>query len=92
MTGLPDYNRPAFHEAARLLHDAGYEPINPGTTPLIEGWDWSVYMRKGLADMFYADAVALLDGWETSRGARLEAHVATELGMTVLPLCEWVTP
>ena len=29
MTGLPEYNYPAFHKAARALRRAGYRVVNP---------------------------------------------------------------
>ena len=94
MTGIPEYNYPAFHAAAESLRDAGYEPLSPaqdygeprGSMP----WEW--YMRRGLTLLLTADAVALLPGYQHSRGARLEAEIAWTLGMHVRPLSEWVAP
>jgi hypothetical protein len=47
-------------------------------------------MREALRLMLTADAVALLPGWEDSRGALLERHVAMQLGMIVRELSWWV--
>jgi hypothetical protein len=94
MTGIPDYNYPAFNQAEADLRAAGYDVLNPvaseqhntaGTTQL---WQW--YMRHALAMVIRADAVAVLLGWENSRGATLEVHVAETLGLPVNGVTEWV--
>ena len=89
MTGLTDYNLPAFAAATAQLEALGYEVVNPGRRGVIPGLAWRDYMRLGLADLLTCDAVALLSEWETSRGAQLEAHLAQELDLAVRPLAEW---
>lgn len=88
ITGRPDLNRIAFGDAVDGLRAAGYEPLSPHG-PLIEGWEWEHYMRRALTLMLTADAVALLPGWEDSRGAALEAHLAANLGMQVTGLINY---
>ena len=91
MTGLPEYNLPAFAAAANQLAALGHDPVNPGRRGVIEGHTWRDYMRAALADLITCDGVALLPGWEESRGARLEVHVAAELAMPVDSLDAWLT-
>ncbi|WP_304458991.1 DUF4406 domain-containing protein [Alicyclobacillus sendaiensis] len=88
MTGLPDYNYPAFFRAAEAIRALGDEPLNPaeGVTDLHQPWAW--YMRRALRLLLDADAVAMLPGWQSSRGARLEYVIAQQLGMPVIELDE----
>lgn len=88
MTGLPGCNYPAFFAAATQLRAAGYLVSNPADGGVLE--TWSDYMRRGLRDLLGCDAVALLGGWATSRGARLEVKVATELGLDVALVDVWL--
>ncbi len=96
MTGLPEFNYPAFHEAEARLRAAGHAPSNPARieadnpTPGV-AQDWSWYMRRALRLVVDAEGVALLAGWEQSRGAQLEVHVAEALGMRVAPLEAWLS-
>lgn len=89
MTGLPEYNLPAFATAAAELGALNYEAVNPGRHGADPAFTWADYMRRGLVDLVGCDGVALLPGWERSRGAALEVHVANALGMYVRPLEEW---
>lgn len=84
MTGLPEYNYPAFHEAAHKLREAGYEPINPADFPIQEDWEWADYMRQDIPRLCEADHIYLLDGWENSKGATVEKSIADILGITSL--------
>ena len=92
MTGLPEYNLPAFAAAAVELESLGYEVTNPGRHGVIEGFTWQDYVRRGLIELLACDAIALLDGWESSRGAKLEVQVAETLFgyEMVRPIEEWI--
>ena len=92
MTGYPEYNHPAFHAAEADLTALGYDVLNPARHPVASGMTWADYLRADLADVILADAVALLPGWEASRGARLEVHVAHALGMSTLPIAQFSRP
>jgi hypothetical protein len=89
MTGLPDFNYPAFDSAALELARSGYDVLNPARRGVVESWGWADYLRLALGDVLAADGVATLPGWTRSRGASLEVHVARRLGMPVRPVHEW---
>jgi hypothetical protein len=90
MTGIPEFNYAAFHYAATALRGQGIEVINPAElhgdddTGGDHSWEW--YLRAALKAVLECDEIVLLPGWEQSRGARLEKHVAEQLGMRVT---EW---
>lgn len=84
MTGLPDFNYPAFHDAAQRWRDAGYAVENPaehfeGDTTL----DYQTYLTAAIQTLLHCSAVAVLPGWERSRGALAELHVACTLGLPI---------
>jgi hypothetical protein len=93
MTGLPDFNYPAFASAAAELRAAGYEVLSPHE---VEGDDgpgtrtWAWYMRTGISKLLRCDGVALLANWHNSRGAMLEKYVADHLEMPVAYKWHWV--
>lgn len=91
MTGLVDFNFPAFFAAEKALQASGFETANPARhgagTP---GASWADYMRRDIPDLLTCDAVAVLPGWGDSRGAALEVHIARSLDMPVAPLQEWL--
>jgi hypothetical protein len=72
--------------------------VNPAELDTIEGAEvdhealaqvpWADFLRRDLAEVLRVDAVAVLDGWEASKGASLEVHVARALGMPVY----WAAP
>jgi len=86
MTGLKDFNRPAFFAAAEYLEGKGCIVLNPAVLP--DGLTHDGYMRITTAMLAEAQAVVFLPGWMESKGARIEftrAHghkqlVALELG------------
>lgn len=81
MTGEPDLNFPAFHAAAAKLRAQGLEVINPAELCPDQGMAWADCMRRDIAALVTCDEIALLPGWRQSRGASLEHHIATMLGM-----------
>ena len=92
MTGLPEFNYPTFALVAERLREMGHTVESPHEPGQVEGWGWSDYMRRGLAQMLTCDMVVLLPGWMLSRGARIEATIAHTLGMDVRDLGLEVTP
>jgi Asp-tRNA(Asn)/Glu-tRNA(Gln) amidotransferase A subunit family amidase len=76
--------RAEFAAAADKLRAEGHEVINPAENP--EQPSWHAYMAISLAQLVTCSGIALLKGWEHSRGARLEAHVAAELEMEMIYL------
>jgi Domain of unknown function (DUF4406) len=83
MTGLPDYNYPAFNTEAARLRALGYHVENPAENVLPELKDWAGYMRVALTQMLTCTAIALLPNWEKSKGAQLEVQVADALDLAV---------
>lgn len=84
MTGLVDYNRPAFNEAAKYLRSQGFTVWNPA-----EEFDPShiyprkVYMRRDIEALLKCESIVMLHGWQNSAGARLELEIARELEMNI---------
>ncbi|MFA9285071.1 DUF4406 domain-containing protein [Comamonas sp. SY3] len=81
MTGLPEFNYPAFNAAAAELRARGHEVFNPAENPVPACGSWAGYMRQALAQLLQCEAIYLLPEWIRSKGARLESRVATDLGL-----------
>jgi uncharacterized protein DUF4406 len=84
MTGLPDYNYPAFDAAADAWRSSGWDVLNPAESFGRKNdlpYDW--YLREAVRLVTMSDAIALLPGWALSKGALLELHLAVVLGLDV---------
>jgi len=91
MTGLPEFNYPAFFTAADRLELAGFEVINPARIEGREGCSsWLDYMRASLVDIAACDGIATLPGWGESRGAALEVLIVRSLDLPVKTVDEWL--
>lgn len=76
-----------FALAERQLTLLGFRAVNPARHLNhfdSHGDHWSFWMRRCIAELMTCSAIFLLDGWEASRGARLEHKIARELGLAVL--------
>lgn len=85
MAGMPEHNYPTFRAAAERFREAGWDVVNPaenfgGRTDLPR----SSYLRADVALLAQCDAIALLPGWQSSRGAKIEYCLARELGLMVI--------
>lgn len=91
MTGLPDFNYPAFFAAERALQIAGHEVENPADNPSpTDGSGWLGFMRMSLVQISKVDGIALLPGWQNSRGAVIEERLGRDLSLDVRPLAKWL--
>lgn len=84
MTGYAEMNYPAFNEAAAFWRAAKWNVENPaenfnGDATL----SYATYMRQDITQLMTVDAIALLPGWEQSKGARLELLIANSLELEV---------
>jgi hypothetical protein len=92
MTGLPDYNYPAFNAEAARLRALGYTLENPAENPLPADAPWHMCMRDAIRQMLTCDTVAFLPGWQVSRGANVEIELAGHLRMAVIQSSGIVMP
>jgi hypothetical protein len=89
MTGIEEYNFPAFAKAAKFLRDQGLEVVSaheikhedngvPGSLT------WDAYLRGDLIEMLKkCNGIILLPGWENSKGASLEFQLAIGLNFNM---------
>lgn len=92
MTGLPDLNFPAFHDAAQQLRRLGFQVVNPAEINPDANMSWEQCMRADIKALCDCDTIALLDGWEASKGAHLEVHIGHRLGMTITTMAALTLP
>lgn len=96
MTGIEQFNFPAFYAAERGLKAAGHQVVNPARHPPavrciftgeVHTMSYEDFLNLDLEIIASGcDAVALLPGWRDSPGARREQQLAVSLGLEVLPL------
>lgn len=86
MTGIEDFNYPAFEEAARFLREQGFSVDSPHEH---FGGDQSLelteYLRHDISESILKlrRGLIMLPGWETSVGAYVEVTVALAIGLEV---------
>lgn len=88
MSGLPDKGKVEFSRAESKLTGLGHTVLNPAW--LGDGLPKKAYMPICLTMVQQAEAVVLLDGWETSPGAMIEKLFAEYQEMPVFGLEEFI--
>ena len=78
-----DERRAAFWRASTYLRGQGYEVFNPFENGLSQDEDWRKHMRVDIRALVDCDAIYMLQGWELSKGAKLELDVASSCGIPV---------
>lgn len=100
MTGIAEFNFPAFDAVAADLRGAGWEVISPAELDRADGFDERGmsgiepltdhqrrrFARNDIAALLTVDAIVLLPGWQGSTGATNESKVAGWLGLAAF---EW---
>jgi len=91
MAGLPDYNFPAFDEAAASLRALGWRVVSPADFGAKPGVPWETHLQRDLFILGHCDWLVQLPGWEQSDGARLEHHCAERFSKKIVSLAEVFT-
>ena len=89
MTGIERYNHDLFNRVAEEFRTVGFMVCSPAE--FFDGdrtKERKEYMREAVKYLLQADTIVLLPGWEESKGARLEAAIATELDLTIVEYVE----
>lgn len=76
--------RKRFAAVAKATKILGYEPVNPLENGLSEHDSWEAHMLKDIIDLLQCNAIYMLQGWEDSKGARIEHYIATKIGMPIM--------
>ena len=95
MSGIEEYNYPAFKAASEELRSFGMtiEPPHENEWPegsLSEEELWEHMMQLGKNQMERCQAIILLKGWPQSRGARRELKYAMDNDWPVYYYENWV--
>ena len=100
MRGIPCYNAPAFEDAARRLRAAGYRVVSPIEMDRAAGFDHRTmtatpeqvrqFQAAFLAQLGGCEGLALLPGWERSKGAMAEVDEAWSRGMACVTVSAWI--
>lgn len=98
MTGIPEGNRQAFSDATEKIRDLdlGIEIVNPSELDAASGLsseelakvesgdiEWGELLKRDLEHVLAVDAVIAIEGWQQSRGAKLEIFLAASLSKPV---------
>ncbi|HIC7213972.1 MULTISPECIES: DUF4406 domain-containing protein [Burkholderia cepacia complex] len=90
MSGYPELNFPAFHAESKRLRALGFSIVNPAEINAGTGADWLACMRADIKQLVDCDGIALLTGWERSRGANIEHGIARGIGLRVYQACHLI--
>lgn len=83
MTGIEEFNFPAFNAEADKLRGEGLAVLNPAEHGIVDGAEWADYLRHDIAGLASCERIHLLRGWSKSKGAQLEVTIAKGLGMAI---------
>lgn len=103
MGGYDNLNFPAFDAAAAYLRALGHDVVNPADIDRAAGINPAKYsaetevpeslrqdaLARDFMELCTCDAIALLPGWERSRGAKAERFVAEQIGLAVYHVVPW---
>ncbi len=93
IAGYPNNNKEAFEIAYWKLANLDHEPVNPHDVGVLadphtcrgdiatDGHRYGCYMIPDIKALLDCEGYTLLEGWEFSKGARVEEQVAVICGL-----------
>lgn len=85
MTGIEDFNYPAFELACKILRGEGIDVVSPHELDRPHGWEdmkpeplWVHMMNLCIALIDDSQGIIMLPGWPQSRGAKRELVMCLE--------------
>jgi nucleoside 2-deoxyribosyltransferase len=82
-----------FDKAEKSLAYIGHKPFNPTLIQFPMGkeeegefnriGEWAYFMKRCIPELVTSDKVLMLEGWEESKGARLEKELAEKLKIPI---------
>ena len=79
-----DERKRTFRDAADMMRKRGFYPVNPFENGLPDSAHWRQHMRVDIGMLLDCGYIYMLNGWELSKGAKLEFDVASSCGIKVL--------
>ncbi len=85
MTGFKwELVKKCFDTAQQLFERDGFVVYNPAVIGYQTGWRYTDYIEVSQAIQKLARSIFMLPGWEESKGARFEKHVAEVMGQEII--------
>ena len=84
ITGTTDYME-RFNNAEQYLKNRGFSPVNHAKVNSMMPTDttYEEYMLMSFAMLETCNSIYMLDGWENSKGARMEHERSIEKGIRI---------
>lgn len=76
--------RKRFASVAKAMKRIGVEPVNPFENGLTKHDTWEAHIAKDIVTLLQCKAIYMLQGWQDSKGARIEHYIATEIGIPIM--------
>ena len=86
MSGYKEFNRPLFFRTAAELRVCGYEVVCPAESDygLDDKRPWEEFLSKDIPLLITCGGLAVMHGWEQSRGSCFEILIGRILGLQVM--------
>jgi hypothetical protein len=82
--GKEDFNRYNFKQAEDFIRMNNFSPINPHNIPdPNKTYSYEDYMKMDIRALIDCDMIYMLQGWEESKGAKLEHAIAKMIGLII---------
>jgi hypothetical protein len=73
-----------FMKWQKYFEDKGYAVVNPMELPHNHDKTWESYMRECIVALMDCSEIYVMNGWMKSKGAQLEVHIASSLGIRII--------